>query len=62
MNINFIDQDSIEKTIRMMVIKHNAEIHDKWSWWNGALNGYLEVCGLSWEVVWEIERKEGLRC
>ena len=47
MDIKMIDQATIEKTIRMMVKKHNADIHDKYSWWNGALNGYLEVCGLS---------------
>ena len=57
--IKMISQDSIEKTIRMMVIEHNVEIHDKYSWWNGALNAYLEVCGLSWDVVEQIEYEAG---
>jgi hypothetical protein len=52
-----MDHVSIEKAIRMMVTKHNAEIHDKFSWWNGALNGYLEACGLSWDVVEKIEKE-----
>ncbi len=59
MDIKMIDQATIEKTIRMMVKKHNADIHDKYSWWNGALNGYLEVCGLSWDVVEKIEKEAG---
>ena len=60
MDIKMINQVKIEETIRMMVVKHNAEIHDKYSWWNGALNGYLEVCGLSWIIVEKIEKEEGL--
>ena len=59
MDIKMIDQATIEKTIHMMVKKHNADIHDKYSWWNGALNGYLEVCGLSWDVVEKIEKEAG---
>ena len=59
MDIKIIDQATIEKTIRMIVKKHNSAIHNRHSWWNGALNGYLEVCGLSWDVVEEIEREEG---
>jgi len=59
MDIKMIDQATIEKTIRMMVTKFNADIHDKYSWWNGALNAYLEVCGLSWDVVEKIEKEAG---
>ena len=53
-----MDIEEAKKTIRMMVKRYNSEIHDKHSWWNGALNGYLEVTGLSWEFVESIE-KEG---
>ena len=53
------DQVSCEKTIRKMVKEHNAEIHDKNTWWAGALNAYLEICGLSWDFVEEIEREAG---
>lgn len=59
MDIKFIEQDRIEKTITMMVKKYNTEIHDKYSWWNGALNAYLEICGLSWDVVEQIEKEAG---
>ena len=59
MDIKVLDPATIEKTIRSIVRKYNSEIHDKHSWWNGVLNGYLEVCGLSWDVVRQIE-KEGM--
>jgi hypothetical protein len=61
MDIKFIDFDQAEDTITTMVIKHNDEIHDNHSWWNGVLSGYLEVCGLSWDVVDEIERLAGIK-
>ena len=60
MDIKIIDQSTIEKTIRMIVRKYNSEIHNKHSWWNGALHGYLEACGLSWDVVKEIEKEAEL--
>ena len=50
-----INPDKIKENLKNMVLGRNDDVHDRWSWWNGAVNGYLEALGLGWDMVEKIE-------
>jgi hypothetical protein len=50
-----INSKRIEEILKKIVHEHREEIHNKESWWNGVINGYLEALGLEWEVIDRIE-------
>jgi hypothetical protein len=34
-----INPEKIKENLKNMVLGCNEDVHDRWSWWNGAVNG-----------------------